>query len=148
MPERLEWNKRSLQATHSGEVHPLSHIEPGGRAISARDRKSDPLANIQSVARTSRDVVLPPSLQRPGRISKPNQRLQMDAFLEPAKNFLRPRPNQEAPIDDFDRYMRTLGGYEDALQRANIRGYVNNQATKKFVKLYGELGLTDRERIV
>ncbi len=52
--EKLEWNKRSLQASHSCEVHQLSHIEPGGRAVSQRGGKSYPLGTIQIVARSSR----------------------------------------------------------------------------------------------
>ncbi len=72
----------------------------------------------------------------------------MNGYLEPAKMFLRPRPNREAPIEQFSRFMYTLANFEANLVRANLRGYRPHAAIKKFVGLYGELGLEDRERIV
>ncbi len=70
IPESLKWHKRSLHASHSGEVHQFDSYEPGGRVVSRWDGKLHPLATVEIVDRTSTDVVLPPSLQDPGKNTK------------------------------------------------------------------------------
>ena len=50
----------------------------------------------------------------------------------------------------FDAALRREDGYAEALLRAGFRSPagVPLRATKKFVELFGDFGLTDRERIV
>ena len=91
------------------------------------ERRGNTLATVRPVDRASVDVALPPSMQRPGRNTKANQRLIMNGYLEPAKMFLRPRSNREAPIEVFSRFMYTLANFEANLVRANLRGFRPHQ---------------------
>ena len=96
------------------------------------------------------DVRLPPRLQRPGRLDKPEQRRLLKPFVRDGRNFLAPQPDREAPLADFDAALRTIPGYAEALQRAGFRSPagVPLRATLKFVQLFGDFGLTNRERTV
>ena len=63
---------------------------------------------------------------------------------------MRPRANQEAPIEAFDARLRQEAGYAEALQQAGFRNPPGNinKATQKFVDLFGDFSLTNRGRIV
>ena len=61
-----------------------------------------------------------------------------------------PQPDREAPLADFDAALRAVPGYAEALLRAGFRSPagVPLRATLKFVQLFGDFALTDRERRV
>ena len=97
-----------------------------------------------------RHVRLPPRLQRRGRLTQKDQRQILQDFVPIGRDFLRPRANQEAPIEEFDAMLRAEEGYAEALQEAGFRNPPGNpfKATQKFVNLFGDFGLTNRQRTV
>ena len=129
-----------MQASHSGEVHGVAGFE-NSRVVSARDGRAYPMATVALSDRRALDVRLPPRLQRRGKLTQADQRRILQQFVPAGRDFLRPRPNQEAPIEDFDERMRQEAGYADALQEAGFRNPPNNafKATQKFVLLFGDL---------
>ena len=108
------------------------------------------MATVALSDRDSLDVRLPPRLQRRGRLTQAQQRQILQDFVPVGRDFLRPRANQEAPIEDFDAMLRGDAGYAEALQEAGFRNPPGNpfKATQKFVNLFGDFGLTNRQRTV
>ena len=86
----------------------------------------------------------------PGRLDKHQLSEILKPFVREGRAFLAPRPDQEGPLADFDAAMRRIPGFEAALLRAGFRNPagVPLRAIKKFVNLFGDFGLTDRERKV
>ena len=132
------------------ERAPSAHRGAGTRVVSARDGRAYPVSTVAPVARNAMDVRLPPRLQEPGRLDKPQQRQILRPFVRNGRDFLAPRPDREAPLEDFDAALRAIVGYNAALLRAGFRNPpgVPLRATKKFVDLFGDFGLTNRERNV
>ena len=149
IPLRLSWDKNVMQASHSGEVHGIAGFE-NSRVVSARDGKAYPMATVAVSDRDSLDVRLPPRLQRRGRLTQKDQRQILQDFVPIGRDFLRPRANQEAPIEEFDAMLRAEEGYAEALQEAGFRNPPGNpfKATQKFVNLFGDFELTNRQRTV
>ena len=139
IPVELAFKKRALQASHSGEVHGIQNFE-GTRVISTRDDKAYPISTVEPANRASLSVRLPPRLQRPGKISKGEQRQMLDDYVDIAKAFLRPLREQSATIEAFDAELRQAPGYEAALQREGFRNAPGDpyRATSKFVNLFGD----------
>ena len=106
IPLRLSWDKNVMQASHSGEVHQIAGFE-NSRVVSARDGKAYPMATVAVSDRDSLDVRLPPRLQRRGRLTQKDQRQILQDFVPIGRDFLRPRANQEAPIEEFDASSET-----------------------------------------
>ena len=142
VPVELMFRKRALQASHGGELHPVANFE-GSRVVSGLDGRAYPMGTVSVASRHSLSVRLPPRLQRPGKMGKPEQRQILDEFTEIGRRFLRPRPEQSASLDEFDAEMRRAPGFDAALQRAGFRNAPgdNTRATGKFVDLFGDFKL-------
>ena len=142
VPVELTSRKRALQASHGGELHPVANFE-GSRVVSGLDGRAYPMGTVAPASRQSLSVRLPPRLQRPGKMGKPEQRQILDEFTEIGRRFLRPRPEQSASLDEFDAEMRRAPGFEAALQRVGFRNAPgdNTRATGKFVDLFGDFKL-------
>ena len=142
VPVELAFKKRALQASHGGELHPVANFE-GSRVVSALDGRAYPMGTVAPASRHSLSVQLPPRLQRPGKMGKPEQRQILEEFTEIGRRFLRPRPEQSASLDEFDAEMRRAPGFEAALQRAGFRNAPgdNTRATGKFADLFGDFKL-------
>ncbi len=78
------------------------------------------------------------------------QRRILVEFATAGRELLRRRPEQEPPLDYFDVMLRREVGFEAALLRAGFRNPpgVPMRAITKFVKLFGDFGLTIRDRTV
>ena len=142
VPVELMFRKRALQASHGGELHPVANFE-GSRVVSGLDGRAYPMGTVAVASRHSLSVRLPPRLQRPGKMGKPEQRQILDEFTEIGRRFLRPRPEQSASLDEFDAEMRRAPGFDAALQRAGFRNAPGDhtRATGKFVDLFGDFKL-------